>query len=278
MTPPPSPPGPEAGATRTIQLVLHYDGSGFSGWQRQLDELTVQGTLEDAIVKLTQHPTTVIGAGRTDAGVHALGQAAGVRVPAKWTAPALRKALNATLPHSVWVAAAHEMRDDFHARYSAISRRYSYRVGLDDEARSPFRRPYEWAVDKELDMAVLESSAAAIEGEHAFLAFAVKGTAPDTDDHRCNVHSAAWRSSPGKLTFEIEANRFLHHMVRYLVGTMVQAAMGRREHDAIPRLLVSSDNREVSPPAPAHALFLEQVRYPEHLYLHETADVTRIVP
>lgn len=271
MTPPPSPPGPEAGATRTIQLVLHYDGSGFSGWQRQLDEPTVQGTLEEAIAKLTQHHVTVIGAGRTDAGVHACGQAAGVRVPRKWTAPALRKALNATLPGAVWVAAAHEMKDDFHARYSALSRRYSYRIGLDEEARSPFRRPYEWAVDRELDVGILESSAAAIHGEHAFLAFAVKGTAPDTDDHRCNVHSAAWRSRPGRLTFEIEANRFLHHMVRYLVGTMVQAATGRREADAIQRLLVAGDNREVSPPAPAHALFLEQVRYPSDLYLEESA-------
>lgn len=249
-----------------IQLVLHYDGAGFSGWQRQLDERTVQSTLEDAIAKLTQRRTSVIGAGRTDAGVHARGQAAGVRVPRKWTASALRKALNATLPESVWVAEAHEMKDDFHARYSALSRRYSYRVGLDAEARSPFRRPYEWAVDKDLDIAVLESSAAAIVGEHAFLAFAVKGTAPDTDDHRCNVHSAAWRSRPGRLTFEIEANRFLHHMVRYLVGTMVQAAAGRRGPDSIARLLIATDNREVSPPAPAHALFLEEVRYPGDLY------------
>src|SRR5688500_15282880 len=164
--------------TRTIQLVLHYDGSGFCGWQRQLDEPTVQGTLEDAIARLTQQQVTVIGAGRTDAGVHARGQAAGVRVPAKWTAEALRKALNATLPESIWVAAAHEMVDTFHARYSAIARRYSYRLGLDEEARSPFRRRFEWAVDGTIDMDVLKASAAALTGEHVFLAFAVKGTAP----------------------------------------------------------------------------------------------------
>src|SRR3990170_1021130 len=111
MTPPPPPPGPEPATARMIQLVLHYDGSGFSGWQRQPDEPTVQGTLEDAISNLTQEPVTVIGAGRTDAGVHARGQAAGVRVPTKWTAAALRRALNATLPQSIWVAAAHEMTD-----------------------------------------------------------------------------------------------------------------------------------------------------------------------
>ncbi len=254
-----------------IQLVLHYDGSGFAGWQRQLDEPTVQGALEDTLLKLTQEKVSVIGAGRTDAGVHARGQAAGVRVPAKWGASELRRALNATLPESIWVAAAHEMSHAFHARYSAVARRYSYRVGLDEEARSPFRRRYEWAVDRELDLDVLAASARAVVGAHAFLAFAVKGTAPASDDHRCTVHSAMWRERPGGLAFEIEANRFLHHMVRYLVGTMVQAASGRRAPDSVARLLSEADNRDVSPPAPAHALFLEQVRYPANLYIEGTA-------
>lgn len=266
MTQPPSPPGPDAGTTRTIQLVLHYDGSGFSGWQRQPNEPTVQGTLEHAISQLTQKAVTVIGAGRTDAGVHARGQAAGIRVPTKWTAAALRKALNATLPDSIWVAAVHEMADSFHARYSAVSRRYSYRVGLDDEARSPFRRRYEWTFDGDLDIGVLDASARAIVGDHVFLGFAVKGTAPETDHHRCTVQSATWTRAPGGLTFEIEANRFLHHMVRYLVGTMVHAASGQRDPDSVITLLEATDNRDVSPPAPAHALFLEQVRYPRDLY------------
>lgn len=249
-----------------IQLVLHYDGSGYSGWQRQPNERTVQSTLEDAIRQLTQRQVTAIGAGRTDAGVHARGQAAGVRVPAKWSAAALRKSLNATLPDSIWVAEAHEMSDAFHARHSAVARRYSYHVGLDESARSPFRRRYEWALGREPDEKVLDDSAAAIVGDHAFLAFAVKGTAPDTDDHRCSVYSADWQRCGGRLTFEIEANRFLHHMVRYLVGTMIQAALGKRDPRSIATLLEASDNRDVSPPAPAHALFLEQVRYPDDLY------------
>lgn len=257
-----------------IQLVLHYDGSGFAGWQRQLDEPSVQGALEDTLFKLTQQKVTVTGAGRTDAGVHARGQAAGVRVPEKWRAPELRRALNATLPESIWVAAAHEMTDAFHARYSALARRYSYRVGLDEEAWSPFRRRYEWALDGGIDLAVLAASAEAVVGEHAFLAFAVKGTAPASDDHRCTVHSALWRERPGGLTFEIEANRFLHHMVRYIVGTMVHAASGRRSPDSVARLLSQADNRDVSPPAPAHALFLEQVRYPSDLYLQGKTTAT----
>src|SRR5512132_1036994 len=137
--------------SRSVQLVLHYDGADFSGWQRQPDERTVQGVLEAAVSRLCGAPVAVVGAGRTDAGVHARGQAAGVRVDERWTPAALRRALNAVLPADVWVAAAHEMRDEFHARYSAVARRYHYAVGLDDEARSPFRRRWEWAYSRPVD-------------------------------------------------------------------------------------------------------------------------------
>src|SRR5438270_10339622 len=126
-------------AARSVQLVLHYDGAGFSGWQRQPGERTVQGVLEAAVSKLCAEALTVVGAGRTDAGVHARGQAAGVTVPDKWGAAALRRAINAILPEDVWVRSAFEMREDFHPRYSATSRTYRYYVGTDDLAFSPFR-------------------------------------------------------------------------------------------------------------------------------------------
>lgn len=252
---------------RTIQLVLHYDGGAFAGWQRQTSARTVQGELERALARLCATEVPVLGAGRTDAGVHARGQAAGVRVADRWTAPELRRALNAVLPDDVWVAAAHEMRPEFHARYSATARRYSYLVGTSEDAWSPFRRRYEWAHPRPLDAARLDAEARAIQGEHAFLAFAVKGTAPPSDDHRCRVHEARWRAREGGLAFEVEANRFLHHMVRFLVGTMVEVAEGRREPGTVARLLAAVDNRDVSPPAPAHALYLDQVAYPSDLYL-----------
>ena len=108
--------------SRCVQLVLQYDGARFAGWQRQPDERTVQGALEDALLRLCQAHVAVLGAGRTDAGVHALGQAAGVRVPEKWTATTLRRAMNAILPADVWVKSTFEMRNEFHARYSALSR------------------------------------------------------------------------------------------------------------------------------------------------------------
>jgi tRNA pseudouridine38-40 synthase len=252
---------------RTVQLVLHYDGAEFAGWQRQPEQRTVQGVLEDALAQLFGSPVAALGAGRTDAGVHARGQAVGIRAPSKWAPAPLRRALNAILPRDVWVAAAHDMRSEFHARYDATARRYSYYLGTDEHTYSPFRRRWEWPVHYALDRARLDESAAAIQGEHRFLAFAVRGTAPPDDEHRCTVQTATWRDRPGGLVFEIEANRFLHHMVRLLVGTMVEVAAGRRPPDSIPVLLNAMDNRETSPPAPANGLFLDVVRYPRDLYL-----------
>jgi tRNA pseudouridine38-40 synthase len=252
--------------TRTLQLVLHYDGTDFSGWQRQPDRRTVQGVLEDTLARLCAGPVAALGSGRTDAGVHARGQAVGVRVPERWTATSLRRALNAILPHDMWVAAAHMMREDFHARYSATSRRYSYYIGTDEAAASPFRRATEWALAKPLARAALDAAAAKLAGEHCFRAFAVRGTAPAGDDHRCHIIHAQWRERSGGLMFEIEGNRFLHHMVRFLVGTMADVATGRRPLADVDALLVAPTNDDVSSPAPAHALFLDVVRYPAELY------------
>ena len=254
-------------AERTVRLVLHYDGAGFSGWQRQPEMRTVQGVLEGALERLTGAATAALASGRTDAGVHARGQAVGVRVRERWSVQELRRALNAVLPPDVWVAAATEMRSEFHARYSAVSRRYSYYVGTDDDAHSPFRGRYELAFGQPLDRGALDAAAARVEGEHCFRGFAVRGTAPAHDDHRCRVIRARWRERSGGLVFEIEANRFLHHMVRFLVGTMLDVAAGRRPLDDVARLLNAETNEDASPPSAAHALFLDDVVYPPDLYL-----------
>ena len=253
--------------SRSIQLVLHYDGSRFSGWQRQPVDRTVQGVLETAVSRICDAPTKVIGAGRTDAGVHARGQAAGVIVPEKWRASELRRAVNAILPEDVWVCSAFEMRDDFHPRYSATSRTYRYFVGTDDHSASPFRARTELSWRRPLKDELLAEAAKRIEGEHSFRGFAVKGTAPETDDHRCVVARARWLPRGGGVLFEIEANRFLHHMVRFLVGTMLDIGSGKRNAQDMSDILASEDNASVSAPAPAHALFLERVEYPPDLYL-----------
>ena len=253
--------------SRSVQLVLHYDGARFSGWQRQPGERTVQSELEAAVTKLCGAPIPVVGAGRTDAGVHARGQAAGVRVPEKWSALALRRSMNAILPDDVWIAAAFEMREEFHPRYSAVSRSYSYYVGTDDLASSPFRRNTELVWKKPLDHGRMAAASEAIRGQHCFRAFAVKGTAPERDEHRCTVLHAAWRDREGGLVFDIRADRFLHHMVRFLVGTMLEIGEGKHDPSLMSELLTQDDNSNVSQPAPPHGLFLESVEYPKDLYM-----------
>ena len=258
---------PCAMATCSILLVTHYDGSRFAGWQRQPDQRTVQGEMEVVLRRLCGSPVTAVAAGRTDAGVHARGQGVGVRVPERWTPDALRRALNALLPSDIWVAEAHAMREAFHPRHSAIARHYRYLVGTDEASASPFRRPYEWALGRPLNPQALEAEASSLLGEHTFRAFAVAGTAPATDHHRCRITRASWEPGEGGWRFDVSANRFLHHMVRFLVGTMVDVAQGRRPVGTIAALLAASDNSATAPPAPPHGLSLTAVTYPSDLYL-----------
>jgi tRNA pseudouridine38-40 synthase len=177
--------------------------------------------------------------------------------------------MNALLPSDIWVERAHRMVPAFHPRRSATARAYRYLLGTDEWARSPFRRRYEWAMLRPIDASALQDEARELQGEHTFRGFAVANTAPADDHHRCVIVHAAWVERDGGLAFEIEANRFLHHMVRFLVGTMVEVATGRRPRGMIARLLHAPDNRETSAPAPAHGLSLRAVRYPAELYLDE---------
>ncbi|MDA1082323.1 MAG: tRNA pseudouridine(38-40) synthase TruA [Gemmatimonadetes bacterium] len=254
---------------RVIQLVVQYDGTDFSGWQVQPETRTVQGTLEATLSRLAGEPVRVTGAGRTDAGVHARGQSAGVEMASHWTPERLRRALNQQLPADVWIADAHEMVTSFHARFGAVSRRYSYVVGLTDDSWSPFRRRFllPWPHAGAPDSDALDWCAAQTCGTHVFRGFAVRGTAPPDDNHQCTVASCAWKSAGTELVLSIEANRFLHHMVRFLVGSMMDVAAGKRPREEFAMLLHAETNDEVSPPAAACGLTLEQVTYPEHLYV-----------
>lgn len=247
-----------------IRLTLHYDGADFHGWQVQPDVPTVQGELEAVAARLTGGHRPVLGAGRTDRGVHALGQVAVLDVPDPWTPAGLRKSLNALLPPGIWVASAERAPEDFHPRYDAVARTYAYRVGLDEASLSPFHRRYCWPLARPLDPAVLHESADLVVGSHTFRAFAKSGQ-PERGD-RCRVLEAEWSDWPPLgMTFRITADRYLHHMVRYLVGTMVEAAQGKRPPEDFRRLLEGgsgADGPITSAPAPAEGLFLTAVRYP----------------
>jgi tRNA pseudouridine38-40 synthase len=158
------------------------------------------------------------------------------------------------------------MQPGFHARKSALSRRYRYDIGLDESSSSPFRRPYEWALGRELDLDLLRATARLIHGEHDFRAFAVKG---NKSHYRCRLGLADWepRSEGRGVSFQVEADRFLHHMVRFLVGTMVDVALGRRPVDDVADLLRREDNNDTSPPAPPQGLYFVAVSYPPELFV-----------
>jgi tRNA pseudouridine38-40 synthase len=253
-----------------IRLTLHYDGGGFAGWQLQPAERTVQGELEAALARLTTVPVRVIAAGRTDRGVHATGQVVGALVPRKWEPAPLRRALNAVLPSDVWVSAAEQVNDSFHARYDAVARGYVYRLGTAAVSRSPFFRRWCWPLARPIPLAELAGAAARFQGDHSFRAFAKAGQ-PERGE-RCTVYAAEWREwAAAGLAFRVVANRFLHHMVRYMVGTMVEVALGRRDAGEIDRLLAGESGLETSPPAPPEGLYLTRVYYQDDNWSDEDA-------
>jgi tRNA pseudouridine38-40 synthase len=242
-----------------VRLTLHYDGGGFSGWQLQPDERTVQAELEAALARLTNAPARVIAAGRTDRGVHATGQVVGVTVPRRWEPSALRRALNAILPHDIWVADAGPTNDEFHARYDAVARGYVYRLGTTVVSRSPFLRRWCWPLAQPVARNALDAAAALVLGKHTFRAFAKTGQ-PERGEH-CVVHRSEWLPWHAGALYRVVANRFLHHMVRYLVGTMVDIARARRPLDDMTALLSGAADVETSPPAPPEGLYLTRVYY-----------------
>src|ERR1043166_4908721 len=223
---------------RTFLLTLHYDGGRFAGWQRQAEGRTVQGEIERVLERLCAEPVRVHAAGRTDAGVHAIGMGASCTVPDRWTQDALRRSLNALLPEDCRAIEVREAREGFHARKHASARRYRYVIGTDEGAHSPFRRRLEWALGRPLEARALKAAAACLAGEHDFHAFSVRSS-PRVHT-RCRVRSGGWTPRPDRYgwTFDIAADRFLHHMVRMLVGTMVDIGLTRRPLRDMPRPLV----------------------------------------
>ena len=177
--------------SRTFLAVLHFDGGRFLGWQRQASGRTVQAEVEGVLERLEGRRVVAHGAGRTDAGVHSQGMGVSFTLAAKWEPEAVHRAMNALLPRDCWIERVRLARPGFHARKSALGREYRYEIGVDAASMSPFRRPYEWALGRDLDGERLRAAAAPLLGQHSFRAFAVKG---DPKPHYlCTLRRAEWR-------------------------------------------------------------------------------------
>lgn len=246
-------------AAQRFRAVVAYDGTDFFGFQRQLRERTVQGEIEQALDRITGQKVTVIGAGRTDSGVHARGQV--IAFETDWAHPptALQRALNAELPVDTAVMSLTAAAPGFHPRYDAKSRRYEYYI-YNSPIRNPLKRLYTWQVFQPLDLARLNEATRVLVGEHDFATF---GQPPQGENTVRHVMAAGWRQQAEMFVFDIEANAFLYRMVRSLVGSLVAVGRGRQTVADFERALAACDRTQAGQTCPPQGLFLVSVTYEE---------------
>jgi len=242
----------------TIKLILEYDGTSYAGWQRQLNQPTIQETVETAIEGVTQTQVSIMGAGRTDAGVHALGQVASFRInrdltPREWT-----RALNAHLPETIAIRSAAIMPEAFHARHSAKGKLYEYRI-LNRSDRPAVDRHYCLHVHKPLNDAAMNQAAMVLIGPHDFSSFETQPT--KNDDPICDIQRLTVYRHGEHLRVEAYADRFLKQMVRSIVGTLIEVGLGKRPPDSLNAILNAHDRSAAGKTAPPHGLFLVRVDY-----------------
>ncbi len=244
-----------------VRLTIEYDGTDYHGWQRQSAVATVQGAIESAIHRIGGEHASVVGAGRTDAGVHAEGQVAHFQTRSPLEPHAWCRALNAVLPADIKVIAADTAPEAFHARFSAVSKRYRYRI-LNRSAPSPLERRTTWHVPRRLNLSTMRRAVASLIGTHDFRAFEAADPSHDAArDTRCRLTRCSICRYGDVVVVEIESNRFLKYMVRNIVGTLVEIGLARRPAADVARILRSRDRRRAGVTAPAHGLTLIQVQY-----------------
>lgn len=240
-----------------VRAVVAYDGTDYQGFQRQANGPTVQGALEAALTQLTREQKTILAAGRTDSGVHAIGQVIAFDIEWRHPLEALHRALNAVLPPDVAIREVSLAGEDFHPRYDAVSRWYRYTL-YNHPVRSPLHRRTALHVARELDVEAMQTAAAFLVGEHDFATF---GRPPQGNISVRRMLRADWSGEPPWLYFDVEANAFLYRMVRSLVGTLLEVGTGRRTIDSFHAILAACDRSLAGPSAPPHGLCLVEVRY-----------------
>jgi tRNA pseudouridine38-40 synthase len=244
---------------RHIRLVVEYDGTSLCGWQRQANGPTVQGHLEEALGKLLAHEAPVIGASRTDAGVHARGQVASFLTERAIPLHGIRRGLNSLLPRQIAIRDAAEVTDVFHPRFSATGKHYRYTI-LTRPDRSPRWRDRAWHHPDPLSIEAMAAAAALLCGEHDFAAFRAAGCTAATTTRRVDAIELS-APDPELLVLDVRGNAFLRNMVRILVGTLAEVGVGRRPPGQVAEILASRDRTRAGITAPAHGLELIEVRY-----------------
>jgi tRNA pseudouridine38-40 synthase len=244
---------------RNIRLILSYDGTDFSGWQYQPDARTVQGVVEQALGVILACPVRIGGAGRTDAGVHALGQAAAFRTESSLSCPALFRGLNALLPSDVRVLSADEVPDSFDARRSAILRVYRYLI-YTGPVMSPFMSRYVWHIGAPLGAAAMDRAGSQLVGTQDFASFAC--SQDETTGTVRHIVSFRAEETGGVIRIEIAANAFLRHMVRSIVGTVVEVGRGKMTVGQFGEIISAHDRGRAGMTAPPQGLYLVEVQYP----------------
>lgn len=244
---------------KNIKLVIAYDGTGYFGWQRQINRPTIQGIIEEKIEIMTERPISLIASGRTDAGVHALHQVANFRVSSNIAPAVFLKALNSLLPDNIIILEAGYVPLGFHARYSAKSKVYEYRI-YNESLRSPFLRNYAWHMPRPLDLKAMEECLGVIKGAHDFSSFSSVGDGK-IDPIRTIIQAKLGIQKDNLLTFNFEANGFLRHMVRNIMGAIAKVGLGEISTDRFCEILESRDRQKVGAKAPPGGLYLKEVRY-----------------
>jgi tRNA pseudouridine38-40 synthase len=244
---------------QNIRLVIAYDGGAYHGWQRQSNAITLQAVFEERLERLLGEPVRVFASGRTDAGVHAFGQVAHFKTLSRLAPGVMEKGLNALLPDDVLVKECAYVSEDFHARYSARRKTYEYRI-LNGARPDIFHRRYVWHIRKKLEAGEMRRSLQLILGRHDFSAFRSSGS-ENTNPVRTVYRAELIGKDGGQLRVAMEADGFLRHMVRNLVGTLVEVGLGKMTAAQFSAVLESGDRRMAGPKAPAHGLFLVKVDY-----------------
>ena len=241
------------------RLILSYDGSRYNGWQKQGNtENTIQGKLEQVLSRLMEQSIEVQGAGRTDAGVHALGQVASVRLPGKWDPRQLQEKLNEYLPEDIAVLEAAPAEDRFHARLSARGKTYRYEIRI-GTVPDVFRRKYQWQLADQPDLEKMRAAAAQLIGTRDFRSFC--GNRQFKKSTVRTVESIDIQQDGADLTITFRGDGFLPYMVRILTGTLVEVGLGKIPAASIPEILAAKDRMAAGPTAPAKGLTLVEVRY-----------------